>query len=182
MPIKKALDERVLIGPSLALTGFMLSEAARCAEAEGFGWQAVPDPPTGFEAICKTYERCLESRERYPVPIAGAHTSLYSGAEAQHAVQFLRDLLHIRLELGFDPDSQLYVAVEQLNMLRRAGFAVGSLEWQLLHADTVGVLMATCILGRSPQDRRAFVFDTVLTGLRSAIERDGSSSSDAQQA
>ena len=166
----RALDERVLYEPSLNLTGFVLAEAARIAEHEGFGWKAVDDPPNGFEAVLDAYERCRETRERYPIAKDGCSTSIYASPEANHAFRFLHDMTHTRLELGFDPDSELYVAVEHLNMLRRAGFAVGSLEWHLLHADTIGQLLAGCVLGRFVDDQRAFVFDCVLLGLKRAIE------------
>ena len=143
MPTKsKALDERVLLEPSLNLTGWILAEAAKVSEHEGFGWKAVDDPPDGFAAVLDAYQKCRETGERFPVARSGSATSIYAGNEANHAFRFLHDMTHIRLELGFDPDAELYVAVEHLQILRRSGFMVGSLEWHLLHADTVGQLVA----------------------------------------
>jgi hypothetical protein len=171
MPTKpKALDERVLYEPSLNLTGWILSEAARVSEQEGFGWKAVDDPPTGFAAVLDAYQRSKETGERFPVAKSGAGTSIYAGPEANHAFRFLHDMTHIRLELAFDPDAELYVAVEHLQMLRRSGYEVGSLEWHLLHADTIGQLVAGCVLGGFVRDQRAFVYDCVLLGLRWAVE------------
>ena len=171
MPKKsRALEERVLYEPSLNVTGFVLAEAARIAENEGFGWKAVDDPPSGFEAVLDAYSRCKETGERFPVATDGSSTSILGSAQANYAFRYLHDLTHIRLELGFDPDSELYVAVEHLNMLRRAGFKVGSLEWHLLHADTVGQIVAGCLLGRFVYNQRAFVFDCVLLGFKRAVE------------
>ncbi len=173
MPKKSgALDERVLHEPALNLTGWVLSEAAKAAEQEGFRWKAVPDPPLGFASVLDAYQRCRETRERYPVAMDGSVASIYAGSEANHAFRFLHDITHIRLELGFDPDAELYVAVEHLNMLRRAGFAVGSLEWHLLHADTVGQLVAGSVLNRFVLNQRAFVFDCVMLGLKRAVENE----------
>jgi hypothetical protein len=173
MPKKSGgLDERVLFKPSLNLTAFILSEAGRIAEAEGFGWKASASAPSTFEAVLATYEHSQETRERYPVATDGSSTSIYASSEANHAFRFLHDMTHVRLELGFDPDSELYVAVEHLNALRRAGYKVGSLEWHLLHADTIGQVVAGYILGRFVYDQRAFVFDCVLLGLKRAIENE----------
>jgi hypothetical protein len=146
MPTKsKGLDERVLMLPALNLTGWILSEAARISELEGFGWKPTEDPPDGFDAVLLAYQHCRESGERFPVlRSTEAESSIYAGVEANHAFRFLHDMTHVRLELGFDPDAELYVAVEHLQMLRRSGFSLGSLEWQLLHADTVGQLVAHC--------------------------------------
>ena len=173
MPKKAgALDERVLFEPALRLTGFILAEAAHAAEKEGFGWKPVDDPPDGFDAVLAAYEHSRASGERFPVARSGSASSIYAGPEANHAFRFLHDMTHVRLELGFDPDAELYVAVEHLNALRRGGFAVGSPEWHLLHADTVGQLVANCVLGRFVRDQRAFVFDAVLLGLKRAIEKE----------
>jgi hypothetical protein len=168
----RGLDERVLLQPCLTLTAFVLSEAARVAETEGFGWKPVLDPPDGFNAVLEAYHHCKQTNERFPVATTGSTTSIYAGIEANHAFRFLHDMTHIRLELGFDPESELYVAVEQLNLLRRAGFKVGSLEWHLLHADTIGQLVAYCTLDRFVIDQRAFVFDCVLLGLKRAIDHE----------
>jgi hypothetical protein len=177
MPTKqKALDERVLILPALNLTGWILSEAARVSEAEGFGWKPVDEPPDGFPAVLDAYQHCRESGERFPVLRSSGESTIYAGPEANHAFRYLHDMTHVRLELGFDPDAELYVAVEHLQMLRRSGFSVGSLEWHLLHADTVGQLVAHCVLGRFVTDQKQFVYDCVLLGLKRAIDKEAAAS------
>ena len=171
MPKKhKGLDERALVSATINLSTMFFGEASRLAEVEGFGWRACSDAPNTFEEVLEAYQRCKESGERYPVLNTGSQTSILVSQDVNHAFRFLHDMTHIRLELGFDTESEMYVAVEHLNLLRRAGYVVGSLEWHLLHADTIGQIVAGCVLGRFVIDQRAFDFDCVEHGLRRAIE------------
>jgi hypothetical protein len=170
MPKKsQGLDERALVSASINLSTMFFAEAIRLAEAEGFAWRASEDAPNTFEGVLDAYAHSKQTGERYPVLTHGSETTILASAEVNHAFRFVHDLTHVRLELGFDPDSEMYVAVEHLNLLRRSGYAVGSLEWHLLHADTIGQIVAGCILGRFVIDQRAFDFDCVAHGLRAAI-------------
>lgn len=174
MPTKpRGLDERALVSASMNLSTMFFAEATRLAEQEGFGWRAATDAPNSFEGILDAYQRSKVTGERYPVLTVGSETTILASAEVNHAFRFVHDLTHIRLELGFDPDSEMYVAVEHLNLLRRSGYAVGSLEWHLLHADTIGQIVAGCILGRFVFDQKVFVNDCVQFGLRRAIDVEG---------
>ncbi len=164
------VDERVLASAAMNLSTFIFSEATKLSEQLGFGWRATPDAPSSFDAVLDAHQHSRTTGERYPVLSSGSESSIYASAEVNHAFRFLHDMTHVRLELGFDPDAELYVAVEHLNTLRRAGYAVGSTEWHLLHADTIGQLVAGCVLGRFVIDQRAFVFDCVRRGLNVAIE------------
>jgi hypothetical protein len=171
MPTKpKGLDERALVSASMNLSTMFFAEATRLAEAEGFGWRVANDAPDSFEAVLDAYQHSKATGERYPVLTVGSGTTILASAEVNHAFRFVHDLTHVRLELGFDPDSEMYVAVEHLNLLRRSGYAIGSLEWHLLHADSIGQIVAGCILGRFVYDQKAFVYDAVQLGLRRAIE------------
>ncbi len=168
-----ALDERVLATAQIALSTYIFSAASQKAEAVGFGWRATADAPSTFEAVLDAYEHSRMTGERLPVFDGASDLTIFLGPQVNHALRFLHDLTHVELKLDFSADSELRVAVEHLTRLRQAGFAVGSLEWHLFHAETVGQIVASCVLGRSPIDQKAFVIDVVTVGLKVAIEREG---------
>lgn len=171
MPKKpQGLDERALAQAMINLSTMFFAEATRLAEAEGFGWRPSPDAPSTFEGVLDAYQRSKESGERYPVLSTGSESTVYASAEVNHAFRFVHDLTHARLELDFSPDAELYVTVEHLNLLRCSGYEVGCLEWHFLHADTIGQIVAGCVLGRFVLDQRVFDIDCVRLGLRAAIE------------
>lgn len=174
MPKRTAgLDERVLATAQINLSNYIFTAASQKAEAVQFGWLATDDAPTSFDAVLTAYERSRTTGERFPVYAGGSESTIYLGAQVNHAFRFLHDLTHAELELDFTPDSELRVAVEQMTRLRQAGFEPGCLEWHLFHADLVGQLVAGCVLGRFVIDQKVFVLDVVNLGLKVAIEREG---------
>lgn len=177
-----ALDERVLATAQIALSTYIFSAASQKAEAVGFGWRAVDDAPSTFEAVLDAYEHSRSTGERFPVFAGSSDSTIFLVPQVNHALRFLHDLTHVELELDFSPDSELRIAIEHLTRLRQAGFAVGSLEWHLFHAETVGQIVARCVLGRFPHDQKAFVLDVVTLGLKVAIEREAARKAPADAA
>jgi hypothetical protein len=61
------------------------------------------------------------------------------------------------------------VAEAQLGVLRAAGFRAGSLEYELLHADTLGQTLCGAATGGFAQDQTCFARAAVTSSLALAI-------------
>ena len=157
------------------LRRFVRIEATAMAQMVGFGWQGDPQAPADYRSLLRAYVRSQVSG--HPLPVSNEHTepSIYGSAEANLALRFWHDLTHVRLHQGFDLDGEIEVANAQLDVLSAAGFQPGSLEFELLHTDTLGQTVCAVATGDFPKDQVCFArlsLESSLTlAIRAELER-----------
>jgi hypothetical protein len=148
---------------------FVVIEATAMAQLVGFGWQGDPQAPADYRSLLLAYVRSQVSGQ--PLPVSDEHTdpSIYGSVEATLALRFWHDLTHVRLHQGFDLDGEIEVATAQLDVLNAAGFQRGSLEYELLHADTLGQTVCVAATGTFPKDQMCFARESLANSLTAAI-------------
>jgi hypothetical protein len=139
------------------------------AQIVGFGWKGDPHAPGDYRSLLRAYVRSQVSGQ--PLPVSDEHTepTVYGSLEANLALRFWHDLTHVRLHQGFDLDGEIEVASAQLDVLAAAGFQPGSLEYELLHADTLGQTVCAVATGDFPKDQVCFARVSLGSSLTAAI-------------
>jgi len=144
-------------------------EAEAMARLTGFGWQGDPQAPADYRSLLTAYARSQATGCPLPVSSDHNHATIYSGAPGNLAFRFWHDVTHVRLARGFDLDGEIEVALAQLDVLRALGFRPGSLEFELLHADTLGQTLCGAATGNFPHDQLCFARSTIGSSLAQAI-------------
>jgi hypothetical protein len=151
------------------LKRFVLIEAAAMVQMVGFGWQADRNAPGDYRGLLRAYASSQATGRPLPVSDEYTEPSIYGSKQATHALRFWHDLIHVRLHHGFDLDGELEVGAAQLEVLAAAGFPPGSLEYELLHGETVGQTVCAVALGKFPSDQVCFGRLSLESGLTAAI-------------
>jgi hypothetical protein len=151
------------------LNRFVTVIAETWTQFTGFGWQGDPKAPTDYGSLLQAYVRSQLTGE--PLPVSNQHSdrSIYGSPEGNLAYRFWHDVTHMRLGLGFELDDEIEVANVQLDVLRAAGFEPGSLEYELLHADTLGQTLAGAAIGSFPANQVCFARLSLESSLSKAI-------------
>jgi hypothetical protein len=139
------------------------------AQIVGFGWRGDPQAPGDYGSLLRAYVRSQVGG--HPLPVSSEHTepSIYGSVEANLGFRFWHDLTHVRLHQGFDLDGEIEVATAQLDVLSAVGFPPGSLEYELLHDDTLGQTICATATGTFPKDQVCFARVSLQSSLTAAI-------------
>jgi hypothetical protein len=151
------------------LRRLVLIEAGAAAQRMGFGWRGDPDAPADYRSLLRAYARsCMTGA---PLPVSDEHTerTVYGDAAGNLAFRFWHDATHLRLGHGFDLDGEIEVARAHLDVLAAAGFPLGTLEFEMLHADTLGQTLCGAATGTFPTDQVCFARLSLSTNLAWAI-------------
>ena len=138
----------------------------------GVEWRGVADAPSEFIALKRAYVRS-RALDR-PLPISSEHcdTSTYIDPHANIAFRYWHDMTHVILDARFDLDGELTVGTAHLDVLRAYGLGVGSIEWELFYADTLGQLLCAAATGQFPLDQLCFARNVIDVGLTEAIRKE----------
>jgi hypothetical protein len=157
---------------------FVLVQATATQQLAGFGWRGGPDAPADYGGLLRAFLRSQTTGTPLPVSDRFDEPTIYGSRVANLAFRFWHDVTHVRLHRGFDLQGELDVAEAQLGVLRAAGFRSGSLEYELLHADTMGQTLCGTATGGFPQDQTCFARVAVTSSLALAIRRELAGSGD----
>lgn len=155
---------------SANLSRFVLIQATAMAELVGLSWTPSPTAPSDYRTLRKAF---LVSRlTGQPLAVSDEHSAetIYDGPDANYAFRFWHDVTHVRLECDFDLDGELTVSTAHLDVLRAAGWGPGTLEFELLHADTLGQTLCGVATGSFPDDQPCFARRCVVASLTDAIK------------
>lgn len=151
------------------LSQFMLVQASASAQLAGFGWEGSAAAPETHWGLLRAFVRCQVTGRPLPVSDRDCDRTIYGGRDGNLAFRFWHDVTHVRLARGFDLDSEIAVGNAQLDVLRAAGFPPGTLEYELLHADTVGQTICGAATGDFPADQTCFARLSLASSLELAI-------------
>lgn len=177
-------DQSAIGRARMNLTDFVYTAAKAAAERVGFGWTPEPDAPSTYECLREAFDRSSRSGVDLPVSSLYCEGTIFAGPSANHAMRFWHDTNHVELDRGFEVDDEYEVAEFQLEVTRRAGFGHRTLEYRLMHADSIGQTYCLAVLGRFPHDQIRFAIWCVEDGLDEAVAyeyaKGGGASSAAQ--
>jgi hypothetical protein len=148
---------------------FVLIEASAMKQMVGFGWRGDPAAPADYRALLQAYIRSQLTGAPLPVSDEHIESTIYGDDEGNLAFRFWHDVTHVRLGRGFDLDGEIEVARAQLDVIEAAGFRPGSLEFELLHADTLGQTLCGAATGGFPADQTCFARLSLTSSLTWAI-------------
>jgi hypothetical protein len=154
---------------SAYLSRFVRAQAAATSQLVGFGWVPSPTAPADFPSLQRAYwKSCLSGR---PLSVSDQHCegTIYAGRDANLAFRFWHDLTHVALEAGFDLDGELAVASAQLDVLQAAGRGPASLEYVMLHHDTIGQTICSAVAGDFPEEQACFVRRCITESLGQTV-------------
>jgi len=156
-------------GARANLRRFVQILADASARMVGFGWRGDPDAPTDYRSLLHAY--ATSQFTGTPLPVSDEHMerTIYVDHAGNLAFRFWHDVTHLRLGLGFDLDGEIEVSRAHLDILAATGFPPGSLEYELLHADTLGQTLCGAATGRFPADQICFARLTLSSTLAVAI-------------
>lgn len=151
------------------LAHFVDVQAEAMAQLAGFRWGGDAAAPNDYGSLLKAYARSRLTGRPLPVSNQFSDTTIYGTLEANLAFRFWHDLTHLRLGRSFALDDEIEVAGAHLDVLRAVGFGPGSLEFELLHADTMGQALCSAATGSFPGEQLCFARLTIESGLNTAI-------------
>jgi hypothetical protein len=143
-------------GARTNLRRFVQIAAGASAQIVGFGWRGDPDAPTDYRSLLHAYARSQFTGAPLPVSDEHMERTIYVDDFGNLAFRFWHDITHLRLGHGFDLDGEFEVSRAHLDVLAAAGFPPGTLEHELLHADTLGQTLCGAATGRFPVDQICF--------------------------
>jgi len=163
---------RQLADAKANLRRFIGCQAEATARLVGFRWIPTSDAPNDFLALRRAF--LASSLTGRPLPVSDEHSysTIYACPETNYAFRFWHDVVHVRLNSAFDIDGEITVARAQLDVLRAAGWGPGTLEFELLHADTLGQALCVTATGSFPPAQECFALRSVIGSVRSAIQRE----------
>lgn len=162
----------------VALCRFIVGQAGHAAELLGFGWVGTAQAPNSYDLLIRAFDQSLMTGQPLPVSSRFCDNTMYWLPETNMAFRFWHDTTHIRLNRTFSTEDEYEVANHHLHALERAGYAPSSVEYHLLHADTVGTTYCYAELERFPVHGLQFVLDCLEVGLVEAVALESVRSSD----
>lgn len=141
------------------LGAFMI--AAQAATFDATGVMPVPssDAP-------QTYAELLQCGARWqyalgdvflPVWDGASEDSIYGSAAANHAFRYWHDMGHIAHHCDFTPEDEKRLQFDHHLPIVADHFGIGSLEYRMYFADTVGQIEYISANGKFPGNQAAFV-------------------------
>lgn len=152
------------------LSRFVSSQAHQAADTLGFGWLATAEAPNDFQSLLTAFRESSTTGNALAISNQHCDQTVYSSEAENVHMRFWHDTAHVRSGLTFSASDELLLAQHHLEQAEVAGFTKDSLEYQLLHADTVGQTKCLMRLHRYPDDQLGFAVRTVKYGLGPAIE------------
>lgn len=163
------MGEKFFAQSTVNLSRFVLAQATAAEQLVGFGWRPQVDAPSQFNTLKRAYLASMLTGQ--PLPISSEHSAetIYTSAGVNEAFRFWHDVTHVRMDKGFDLSGEIAVALAHLGVLQAAGWGSGSLEYELLHADTLGQALCNELTGKFPVDQACFGRRAITTSLGKAI-------------
>ncbi len=172
MPREDCIGRRELERARRDLGRFVEIQARVAARRLGFGWEPGVSAPSSFDALQEAFEQSWSSGKALPVSSLHCESTIYGAAEVNHALRFWHDTQHVLTSHSFSDQDELQLAQHHLLTLRAAGFATGSLVYQLLRADTIGQTRCRAQVGKFPDNQLKFAITAIEHGIPAAIRRE----------
>lgn len=147
------------------LSAFVRREATRTANELGFGWRPATVTPSGLDGLRSEFRSCRQTGLPFRVLREFSDDTIFVGQSTNWAMRFWHDTRHVWLGADFSTEAELQVAECHLRRARDEGFGYGSLEHQMLLADTVGQTLYVARTSRFVTHQLDFVLDFVTFGI-----------------
>ncbi|MGP5388292.1 hypothetical protein [Glutamicibacter arilaitensis] len=151
------------------LRGFVFDLANDLATRHGFDWNSVPDAPSTYSDLKRCFAASKTTGQSLPVSDDNSSATVFGTPEANHALRFAHDVLHVTNGLSFNPRDEYVLACEFMDRAENWGIRRGSIAWYLLLSDAVGQALFYAVAKRYVKDQLHFGLDFVNIGLHRAL-------------
>lgn len=129
---------------------------------------STADAPADWPALKAWYDLWsirAELGESYVIPVSnvGCDRTIYSSPAVNYAFRAWHDSIHLVLDVGFDFDGELAVALHHVRVAELAGLPKRDID--MLWADTYGQRLYHEYTGSFVDDQEGFVTDCLATGV-----------------
>ncbi len=156
----------------LGLSRFIRSEARRTARELGFGWHPASIASNNLDSLRAEFQACHVSGLPLRVLRDFSDVTIYDCPATNWAFRYMHDTRHVWLSADFSAEAELAVASCHLARAEAEGLSPGSLEYELLLADTVGQTLYTARTHHFVINQLQFALDCIRFDFDSAIERE----------
>lgn len=156
----------------LCLSKFVRSEARRTATELGFGWHPASIAPNNLDSLRAEFQECHVSGLPLRVLRDFSDVTIYDHQATNWAFRYMHDTRHVWLSADFSTEAELAVASCHLARAKAEGLSPGSLEYELLLADTVGQTLYMARTHRFVINQLQFALDCVRFDFDTALERE----------
>lgn len=156
----------------LRLSKFIRSEAKRTEAELGFGWNPASIAPSDLDSLRAEFQACHVSGLPLRVLRDFSDITIYDRPETNWAFRYMHDTRHVWLLADFSTEAELAVASCHLARAKAEGLSPGSLEYELLLADTVGQTLYMARSHRFVINQLQFALDCIRFDFDTALERE----------
>ena len=162
-------DHPAIRAAQIDLCGFIFDLANDLAALHGFDWKAVPDAPSTYSELKRCFAASKATGQPLPVSNENSSATVFGNAEANYALRFVHDVLHVTNGLSFNSRDEYVLACQFMNRAAGWGIRHGSIAWYLLLSDAVGQALFYAVTKEYVEDQLRFGLDTVNLGLHRAL-------------
>lgn len=141
------------------LGAFMIAAQAAMFDATGVMPVPCSDAPNNYGELLQAAARWQYALGDVFLPVweGASEDSIYGSAAANHAFRYWHDMGHIAHHCDFTPDGEKRLQFDHHLPIIADHFGIGSLEYSLYYADTVGQIEYVVENGKFPANQAAFV-------------------------
>ena len=119
------------------LSGFVLNQAAIIQNATGLYYEGAENAPNSYNEVLNEFNQAKQNGGRVRVYSGACENTIYTAAPVNLAFRFWHDYLHYKNEFDFSRTGEELTAFIHCGQVA-ARFGLGSIEYQLIQADTFG--------------------------------------------
>lgn len=121
----------------IRLSRFVNQQALHITRVTGINYEESENAPDSYRTVIKAFNQAFTLGKVFKVYAGASENTIYDSPSTNWAFRFWHDYTHYAMQLDFSPEQEKLVGERQCAMVANE-FGYGSLEWQLMHLDTVG--------------------------------------------
>lgn len=164
-----AADHPAIRAAQIDLRGFVFDLANELAALHGFDWKAVPDAPTTYSELKRCFAASKATGQPLPVSDENSAATVFGAAEANYALRFAHDVLHVTNGLSFNARDEYVLACQFMDRAESWGIRRGSIAWHMLLSDAVGQALFYAVTKQFVDNQLQLGLDFVNFGLHRAL-------------
>lgn len=138
------------------LSMFVMRQALHIARVTGINYEEAIEAPSTYEEVCEEFTKAKTLGTPVRVYRDASDNTIYTSPAGNWAFRFWHDYVHFYWGLDFSTESEKQVGHIQCAAVA-AEFGLGSLEWKLMEADTIGQVEHFAVTGGFVDNQLAFV-------------------------
>ncbi|MGO2482233.1 MULTISPECIES: hypothetical protein [Glutamicibacter] len=158
-----------VLAAQVDLRSFVYDLANELVLIHGFDWQPAPDAPTTYSHLKRCFAASKATGQPLPVSDENSAATVFGTAEANYALRYAHDVLHVTDRLSFNSRDEYVLACQFMDRAQDWGIRRGSIAWHLLLSDSVGQALFYAVTKEYVEDQLRFGLDTVNHGLHRAL-------------